>query len=105
MHMKGTTILVVRRAGKVVVAGDGQVTMGDTVLKAKARKVRRLFQTDGLSVYGIRKGHPPVPNLLPSCRPESPGFQTIPPLRSLLPREASRACLYEREAGWAPGWP
>ncbi len=43
MHMKGTTILVVRRAGKVVVAGDGQVTMGDTVLKARARKVRRLF--------------------------------------------------------------
>jgi ATP-dependent HslUV protease subunit HslV len=41
--MKGTTILVVRRAGKVVVAGDGQVTMGDTVLKARARKVRRLF--------------------------------------------------------------
>ncbi len=43
MNMKGTTILVVRRAGKVVVAGDGQVTMGDTVLKARARKVRRLF--------------------------------------------------------------
>ena len=41
--MKGTTILVVRRGGRVVVAGDGQVTMGDTVLKHQARKVRRLF--------------------------------------------------------------
>jgi ATP-dependent HslUV protease subunit HslV len=43
MIMKGTTILVVRRGGQVVVAGDGQVTMGDTVLKQQARKVRRLF--------------------------------------------------------------
>ena len=44
MPMKGTTILVVRRGSQVVVAGDGQVTMGDTVLKHQARKVRRLFQ-------------------------------------------------------------
>ena len=43
MIMKGTTILVVRKAGQVVVAGDGQVTMGDTVLKHQARKVRRLY--------------------------------------------------------------
>ena len=43
MAMKSTTILVVRRDDKVVVAGDGQVTMGDTVLKHKARKVRRLY--------------------------------------------------------------
>ena len=38
----GTTILSVRKAGKVVVAGDGQVSMGQTVMKAGARKVRRL---------------------------------------------------------------
>ena len=42
--MKGTTILVVRAAGKAVVAGDGQVTMGSSVLKHQARKVRRLYQ-------------------------------------------------------------
>ena len=42
--MKGTTILVVRRGSQVVVAGDGQVTMGDMVLKHHARKVRRLYQ-------------------------------------------------------------
>lgn len=39
---RSTTILSVRKAGKVVIAGDGQVTMGQTVMKANARKVRRL---------------------------------------------------------------
>jgi ATP-dependent HslUV protease, peptidase subunit HslV len=38
----GTTILTVRKGGKVVVAGDGQVSIGDTVVKGNARKVRRL---------------------------------------------------------------
>lgn len=37
-----TTICSVRRGGKVVIAGDGQVTLGHTVMKANARKVRRL---------------------------------------------------------------
>ncbi|OQX13944.1 MAG: HslU--HslV peptidase proteolytic subunit [Thiothrix lacustris] len=40
---RGTTILSVRRDGKVVVGGDGQVTMGNTVMKGNARKVRRLY--------------------------------------------------------------
>ena len=38
----GTTILSVRRNGRVVVAGDGQVSFGNTVMKAQARKVRRI---------------------------------------------------------------
>jgi len=38
----GTTILAVRRGGKVVVAGDGQVSVGQTVMKGTARKVRRI---------------------------------------------------------------
>ena len=38
----GTTILAVKRGGEVVVAGDGQVSLGQTVLKGSARKVRRL---------------------------------------------------------------
>ena len=38
----GTTILAVRRGGRVVVAGDGQVSVGQTVMKGTARKVRRL---------------------------------------------------------------
>ena len=38
----GTTILTVRKGGKVVVVGDGQVSMGDTIMKGNARKVRPL---------------------------------------------------------------
>ena len=38
----GTTILAVRKGGRVVVAGDGQVSLGQTVIKGTARKVRRL---------------------------------------------------------------
>ncbi len=38
----GTTIIGVRKGGKVVIAGDGQVSLGNTVIKATARKVRRL---------------------------------------------------------------
>lgn len=38
----GTTIIGVRRGGKTVVAGDGQVSMGNTVMKPNARKVRRI---------------------------------------------------------------
>ena len=39
---RGTTILCVRRDGRVALGGDGQVTMGDKVMKGNARKVRRL---------------------------------------------------------------
>ena len=38
----GTTILSIRKGGTVVIAGDGQVTLGNTVIKSRARKVRRL---------------------------------------------------------------
>lgn len=43
-QFKGTTILAVRRGGQVAVAGDGQVTLGDTVMKHQARKVRKIYQ-------------------------------------------------------------
>src|SRR5262245_60582054 len=42
-RIRSTTVLAVRRGGKAVIAGDGQVTMGDTIMKANARKVRRLY--------------------------------------------------------------
>jgi len=42
--MIGTTVIVVRRKGKVAMAGDGQVTMGNTVMKHGAKKVRRLYK-------------------------------------------------------------
>jgi ATP-dependent HslUV protease subunit HslV len=41
--IRSTTILCVRRDGKVVMAGDGQVTLGQEVLKASARKLRRIY--------------------------------------------------------------
>ncbi len=41
---RGTTIVSVRRGKQVVIAGDGQVTLGNTVMKANARKVRRLYK-------------------------------------------------------------
>ena len=47
----GTTILSVRKAGKVVIAGDGQVSLRDTVVKANARKVRPLG--DGSVIAGF----------------------------------------------------
>ncbi len=40
---RGTTILMVRRGDKVAVAGDGQITLGDMVMKHKAKKVRKLY--------------------------------------------------------------
>jgi ATP-dependent HslUV protease subunit HslV len=49
--IRSTTILSVRRDGKVVVAGDGQVSLGNTVMKANAKKVRRMH--DGKVVAGF----------------------------------------------------
>ena len=43
-HYRGTTICSVRRGNQVVMGGDGQVTLGNTVMKANARKVRRLYK-------------------------------------------------------------
>ena len=42
-QFRGTTIVSVRRNGKVAIAGDGQVSMGNTVMKGDARKVRRIY--------------------------------------------------------------
>ncbi len=47
----GTTILAVRKGGRVVVAGDGQVSLGDTVIKGNARKVRRLAGDDVIAGF------------------------------------------------------
>ena len=50
----GTTILSVRRAGQVVIGGDGQVSMGNTIMKGNAKKVRRLYH--GKVVAGFAGG-------------------------------------------------
>jgi ATP-dependent HslUV protease subunit HslV len=61
--VRSTTILSVRRNGRLAMAGDGQVTMGESVVKQKARKIRRLYNdkvvagfagstADALSLFG-----------------------------------------------------
>ena len=49
--IKGTTIIAVRHKGKVAIAGDGQVTLGNTILKQKASKIRRLFKDKVLAGF------------------------------------------------------
>jgi ATP-dependent HslUV protease subunit HslV len=44
MNMHGTTILTVRHKGKVAVAGDGQITLNNTIIKHRAKKVRKIYQ-------------------------------------------------------------
>lgn len=48
---RGTTILSVRRGNQVVIGGDGQVSMGNTVMKGNARKVRRLYKNQILAGF------------------------------------------------------
>jgi len=47
----GTTIVSVRRGGSVVLGGDGQVTLGNTIMKGNANKVRRLYQNKVLAGF------------------------------------------------------
>ncbi len=49
--LKGTTVVAVKRNGKIAMAGDGQVTFGNTVLKQKARKVRKLYKGQVLAGF------------------------------------------------------
>lgn len=50
-RIRSTTILCVRKSGKVVMAGDGQVTLGQEVLKGTARKLRRLYNNKVLAGF------------------------------------------------------
>jgi ATP-dependent HslUV protease subunit HslV len=50
-RIRSTTVLLVQRDGQVAMAGDGQVTLGETVIKGRARKVRRL--SDGKIIAGF----------------------------------------------------
>jgi len=52
MTMHATTIVTVRKGGKVVIAGDGQVSLGQTIMKGNARKVRRIGK-DGQVIAGF----------------------------------------------------
>lgn len=54
-----TTIVSVRRGNSVVIGGDGQVSLGNTVMKGNARKVRRLYH--GKVIAGFAPAVPPTP--------------------------------------------
>ena len=51
LQLHGTTVLSVRRGGEVVIGGDGQVSMGATIMKGNARKVRRLYKDKVLAGF------------------------------------------------------
>src|SRR5712691_11377516 len=55
-EVRSTTVLLVRRNGKVALAGDGQVTVGETVMKASAKKVRRLYNDKILAGFAGATG-------------------------------------------------
>ena len=50
-RMRSTTVLLVQRDGKIAMAGDGQVTLGETIIKSSARKIRRLMNGDVLAGF------------------------------------------------------
>ena len=50
-QFRGTTILSVRRNGTVAIGGDGQVSLGSTIIKGNAKKVRRLFKNNVLAGF------------------------------------------------------
>ncbi len=78
---RGTTILCVRKSGTVVIAGDGQVSMGDTVIKATASKIRRLG--DG-NIIGGFAGAPADAFTL---------FESLEAKHERHPAQLARACV------------
>ena len=69
MEFRGTTILAVKKDGKVAMAGDGQVTLDKTVMKGHARKVRKIYDgkilvgfagatADAFTLFDDDRGHP-----------------------------------------------
>src|SRR5213593_1365416 len=55
-RIRSTTVLLVRKGGRVALAGDGQVTVGETVMKASAKKVRRLYNDSILAGFAGATG-------------------------------------------------
>lgn len=83
----GTTILAVRKGGRVVVAGDGQVSLGNTVVKSNARKVRRL--ADGSVIAGFAGATADALTL----------FERLEAKLEQYPKQLARACV-ELAKGW-----
>ena len=81
----GTTILTVRKDGSVVIGGDGQVTIGQTIVKANAKKVRKLGKGDVIG--GFAGATADAFTLLSGSRPSSSSTPASSPAPRLsLPR-------------------
>lgn len=81
MELHGTTILSVRKGNQVVIAGDGQVTLGNTVVKGTARKVR--FLSDGRTLAGFAGATADAMTL----------FERLETKLELYPKQLKRACV------------
>jgi ATP-dependent HslUV protease, peptidase subunit HslV len=79
----GTTILAVRKGGRVVVAGDGQVSLGQTVIKSGARKVRRIEPG----------GHPVVVGFAGSTADAFTLLERLERKLEAMPGQIQRACV------------
>lgn len=77
----GTTILAVRKDGRVVIAGDGQVSLGQTIVKSNAKKVRRL--ADGSVIAGFAGATADALTL----------FERLEAKLEQYPRQLPRACV------------
>jgi ATP-dependent HslUV protease subunit HslV len=53
--IRSTTVIAVKKDGSIAMAGDGQVTMGNAVMKGNAKKVRRIY--DGEGAGGLRRSY------------------------------------------------
>src|SRR3546814_20628041 len=95
----GTTILSVRKGDSVVVAGDGQVSLGQTVIKSNARKVRRL--ADGKVIPGFAGGTADA--FTRSERLEAkPAQYPAPPTRARSEkRQVGKECVSTCSSRWA----
>jgi ATP-dependent HslUV protease, peptidase subunit HslV len=80
--LHGTTILAVRKGSRVVIAGDGQVSFGNTVLKSSARKVRRIGK-DGAVIAGFAGATADAFTL----------FERLEAKLEQYPRQLTRACV------------
>ncbi len=80
----GTTILSVRKGGQVVVAGDGQVSLGQTVIKSNARKLRRL---------GAEQGHEVIAGFAGATADAFALFERLEAKLEKHPGQLARACV------------
>ena len=81
----GTTILTVRKGGKVVIGGDGQVSIGQTVIKGNARKVRKLGKGQG--------GHEVIGGFAGATADAFTLFERLEAKLEQYPGQLTRACV------------